>query len=212
MSQFVSCPRCKRRARIPDALLGRQVKCPGCSTTFTATPSAPAPGPEKEESAKKKPAAGREETYEVADDAGEHRGPRHHRDDDEEDEERPRRRRKKKRAQSESDGPWPVAIMATGGCLVLSFLTTLLSLGTAGLPVSSEGLGMKLLALAVGLVVSLVLMGVGTVGVKNRVVYGRGVPVTGMFAVIVSMIVTATGGGLCGFILYGLLFTLLRGR
>ncbi len=36
----IDCPSCNRKLRIPDELLTKQVKCPSCGTTFTA--SAPA--------------------------------------------------------------------------------------------------------------------------------------------------------------------------
>jgi predicted Zn finger-like uncharacterized protein len=41
----VTCPSCERPLRVPDELLGQQVKCPACQHTFEATavesPSAP---------------------------------------------------------------------------------------------------------------------------------------------------------------------------
>jgi predicted Zn finger-like uncharacterized protein len=49
MPEIINCPQCERKLRVPDDLLGQQVKCPTCSTTFTATaaPSeAPAPAPQ----------------------------------------------------------------------------------------------------------------------------------------------------------------------
>ncbi len=85
--------------------------------------------------------------------------------------------------------------------------------GDARLPESQEGLGIKVGSLIFGLGVSLVLMAVGLVGVKNRVAYGRwGDEVHGTFGVILSTCVTLLGGCLGGFILYGLLFTVLHGR
>jgi predicted Zn finger-like uncharacterized protein len=40
MAEAIHCPQCARELRIPENLLGKRVKCPGCGTTFTA----PAPG------------------------------------------------------------------------------------------------------------------------------------------------------------------------
>jgi hypothetical protein len=40
MPETVTCPQCGRELRVPETLLGKKVKCPGCATTFTA----PAPG------------------------------------------------------------------------------------------------------------------------------------------------------------------------
>jgi predicted Zn finger-like uncharacterized protein len=37
MPQLVSCPHCQRQLNVPDNLLGKNVKCPSCQNTFTAT-------------------------------------------------------------------------------------------------------------------------------------------------------------------------------
>jgi hypothetical protein len=36
MPEIVSCPDCDRKLRVPDHLLGKKVKCPGCNVMFTA--------------------------------------------------------------------------------------------------------------------------------------------------------------------------------
>jgi predicted Zn finger-like uncharacterized protein len=36
MAEIISCPQCERKLRATDDLLGKQVKCPTCGTTFTA--------------------------------------------------------------------------------------------------------------------------------------------------------------------------------
>src|SRR5260370_7054686 len=41
MQNTVPCPSCQRELRVPDQLLGKLVKCPACSTTFTANLSGP---------------------------------------------------------------------------------------------------------------------------------------------------------------------------
>jgi predicted Zn finger-like uncharacterized protein len=59
MPETITCPQCSRELRVPESLLGKKVKCPGCGTTFTApaagaalpdeglaAPSAPSPGGE----------------------------------------------------------------------------------------------------------------------------------------------------------------------
>lgn len=33
----ITCPSCSRQLRVPDDLVGKYVKCPGCDKTFTAT-------------------------------------------------------------------------------------------------------------------------------------------------------------------------------
>src|SRR6202521_262788 len=40
MSEVVNCPKCERKLRVPEELLGKKVKCPTCSETFTATAAA----------------------------------------------------------------------------------------------------------------------------------------------------------------------------
>jgi predicted Zn finger-like uncharacterized protein len=41
MQNTVPCPSCNRELRVPDQLLGKLVKCPACSTTFTANLTPP---------------------------------------------------------------------------------------------------------------------------------------------------------------------------
>ena len=134
------------------------------------------------------------------------------RDEEDDDEIRPRRK-KKRRQQEEEEGPWKIAILVTVGIIVVTFLGTLLYLGTAGLPESKDGPAIKVLALGFGLLVSGVLIGLGIVGVKRQESYGRwGIDFTGFYGVVFSMIQAALGGFLCGFILYGVFFTILHGR
>lgn len=49
MPVIVDCPSCNRKLRVPDDLLGRNVKCPTCGTTFQANaasePTLPTPTP-----------------------------------------------------------------------------------------------------------------------------------------------------------------------
>lgn len=35
----IACPSCARELRVPDGLIGKQVRCPSCQTTFTAQAS-----------------------------------------------------------------------------------------------------------------------------------------------------------------------------
>ncbi|HEV3117170.1 MAG TPA: MJ0042-type zinc finger domain-containing protein [Gemmataceae bacterium] len=114
MPELIQCPKCNRKLRVPDNLLGKKVKCPSCSTTFTAAageeelPTAPLI--EEEESPKvaprKPPPRPREEAIEERSERPRRR-PRPPEDEDEEEdeteaddyedeeeEERPRRRRR----------------------------------------------------------------------------------------------------------------------
>jgi hypothetical protein len=84
MATIINCPDCDRSLKVPDELLGKKVKCPGCGVTFTAAGKRAAPEP---------PPARRS----ARDDEGIEEEPRGRkpaiRDDDEEDERRVRRRR-----------------------------------------------------------------------------------------------------------------------
>src|SRR5262245_7345022 len=48
MPTIVDCPSCARKLRVPDELLGHQVKCPTCETTFEAAVNGSAAGPRAE--------------------------------------------------------------------------------------------------------------------------------------------------------------------
>ena len=48
MQNTIPCPSCGRQLRVPDDLLGKLVKCPACTQTFTANLSAPTPPAEDE--------------------------------------------------------------------------------------------------------------------------------------------------------------------
>jgi hypothetical protein len=46
MAQQITCPSCSKTLNLPDTLIGKEVRCPNCQTTFTAeatTPPQPAP-------------------------------------------------------------------------------------------------------------------------------------------------------------------------
>lgn len=47
MPLLLKCPSCERELRVPDELLDKKVRCPGCATTFTAeaVPPTEPPGP-----------------------------------------------------------------------------------------------------------------------------------------------------------------------
>jgi hypothetical protein len=71
----------------------------------------------------------------------------------------------------------------------------------------------KIGSLGFGLLVGVVLVGMGTLSVKNRTFTDRwGREVRGTIAVVGGMSVAAIGGGLCGFILYALFFTVIHGQ
>jgi hypothetical protein len=96
MSNTTTCPSCKRPLRIPDELVGQQVKCPACGTTFAANrdreePAAP-PEREREREAPQRRPDRREEDRPARRQRDEEEDDRPRRQRDEE-EDRPRRRR-----------------------------------------------------------------------------------------------------------------------
>src|SRR5260370_23505401 len=55
MPATIKCPMCKRALEVPDELMGKRVKCPGCKMIFTATPPGAAPS---EDSSARRPRPG----------------------------------------------------------------------------------------------------------------------------------------------------------
>src|SRR6266478_5869515 len=50
MPSIISCPSCQKQLKVPDELIGKSVKCPGCKETFTAqTMSKSSPAPARED-------------------------------------------------------------------------------------------------------------------------------------------------------------------
>jgi hypothetical protein len=92
MPEITSCPQCQRKLRVPDDLIGRAVKCPGCGLQFTAAIDPPAAPRFPYGAVEEEPAAGRRSPPPLP-------PPRPVRDDDydrgqgrEDDYDRPRRR------------------------------------------------------------------------------------------------------------------------
>ena len=118
MPEIVRCPECHRQLKVPDALLGKKVRCPSCKTTFQAAVEAPVekppPAAEPPPSARKKPAAPPpEEQYEEAPPPSRPAAPPPPEEPDfeevppEEPEEKGRRRlRRKKRRSLDSGAGW----------------------------------------------------------------------------------------------------------
>src|SRR5207302_593089 len=125
MPEVIQCPKCNRKLRVPDHLLGKKVKCPSCSSTFTATAGeeelATAPLIEEDEALnvapRKPPPRPREEPIKERSDRPRRR-PRPAEDEDEyedeteaddyeeeEEEARPRRRRPIDEDEDEGDRP-----------------------------------------------------------------------------------------------------------
>jgi hypothetical protein len=112
MPAVVSCPNCRRRSRVPDTLLGKRVKCPGCAEIFTAAAGTPTP-PRKQAPVKKPPAQdeapgyevvdGDEDSERVADKPRSRRG----RADEDEDDERPRRPRRGREGDEDEEDDEP---------------------------------------------------------------------------------------------------------
>ncbi|HZT82466.1 MAG TPA: MJ0042-type zinc finger domain-containing protein [Gemmataceae bacterium] len=86
MPSVISCPKCERKLRVPDDLLGTDVKCPTCGETFTApTTNGTAPPPDEPPPARASRRTGRMPDEER---------PSRRREDDDFPEDRPSRRRR----------------------------------------------------------------------------------------------------------------------
>jgi predicted Zn finger-like uncharacterized protein len=90
MPEIVACPQCQRPLRIQDDLLGQEVKCPACRTTFTATTGRPPPAP-AEPQPERYPTRERDRREDRWEDEGRDRRRRREDYEDEEEYDRPRR-------------------------------------------------------------------------------------------------------------------------
>jgi predicted Zn finger-like uncharacterized protein len=99
MPEIISCPECERKLRVPDHLLGKKVKCPGCGTMFTGQGR----GAEDTPKSKSRAAAPPEERIEEKPRAG--RRPVVPPPEEEYEEDRPRRRRREEEEYDEDDRP-----------------------------------------------------------------------------------------------------------
>ncbi len=110
-AELVSCPECERKLRVPPELIGKLVKCPTCSKTFTAdlAQHAAPPDPEPAPVAVERPLRTSKVNDEEEEDEESERPRRRSRrdvEDDEEDEDRPRRRSRYRRDDEEEDEDW----------------------------------------------------------------------------------------------------------
>jgi hypothetical protein len=203
------CPECDARIKVIVSPGRTSVRCPECGARV------PLPDEESENEDDDRPARRSrqrdDDDEEEEDDAPRARRRRERDEDDEDDDDRPRRRKKQRR--EEGDGPW----LAAAGVAALGFVTTfggaLLVKGTEGLAPGEDGPIGKLFGLGLCLLVALVLAPLGVYAVKNRTAYGRwGIKVSGNMGVVLGIIQAAMGGLVGGYALYGVLFTLIRGR
>jgi predicted Zn finger-like uncharacterized protein len=105
-AELVSCPECQRKLRVPPELIGKLVKCPTCSHTFTADLARHAAPPEPESApvAVERPLR----TSKVGDDVeDEDRSRRRPRREDDDDDDRPRRRSRRQREDDNEDEDGP---------------------------------------------------------------------------------------------------------
>ncbi len=128
MSVIVSCPKCQKKLKIEDNVLGKNIKCPGCAAVFAtkapgaaaaappapvkAAPAAPkkAPPPDDEDEdeaprrpAKAAPKAARDDDDEEDDRPAKKPAAKAARDDDDEDEDRPTKKPAAKKSRADDD-------------------------------------------------------------------------------------------------------------
>ncbi len=124
MPSVIACPSCQKQLKVPDELIGRNVKCPGCKETFTAqvlsqsAPAAPPPMPQEEiaEKPRKRPAPPPEEEEE--DEAPPRAVRRRDDDDDDEGDARPSRRRRRGGARMEPHRGVLILLLGIGSLVV----------------------------------------------------------------------------------------------
>lgn len=192
----IRCTGCGARLKASEGKA--KVRCPGCGTVLQV----PAAAEASEE--------GRPDHLEEVDDAP---APRRRRHDEEDD--RPRWRRNRRPRAAWDEYLWLIAVGVAVVCFFISFGFTLLALGVKGLPEETEfgRYVVKLGSLGFGVFVALVFVAWGAYSVKIREFRGRwGEVITGPFAVVLGMFITVMGGSLGGFVAYGLLVALIRGR
>jgi hypothetical protein len=116
MPEIISCPDCERKLRVPDHLLGKKVKCPGCGTMFTGkaagargedTPKTKARSAARDERIEEKPRAGRRSVVPPPLEADEDDRPRRRRrpEDEYDEDDRPRARRREEEEDRDDDYP-----------------------------------------------------------------------------------------------------------
>jgi predicted Zn finger-like uncharacterized protein len=136
MPEIISCPDCARQLRVPDNLIGKKVKCPGCNVMFTAAAAGPQAVVTREDYQEVRPRR-REEEYDdrprrrPRDDYGdeEYDRPRRRQYDDEYDgyREDPRRQRIGWRKVCTGINIYTIALWIWSGALVLMLLGLLLA-------------------------------------------------------------------------------------
>src|SRR5947209_20560053 len=99
MPSIISCPSCQKQLKVPDELIGKSVKCPGCKETFTAqalSKSSAAPPREEVVEKPRKKAAPPPDDEEDDDEAPRKPVKRRAADEDEDEDERPSQRVKRR--------------------------------------------------------------------------------------------------------------------
>ncbi len=153
MPEIVRCPECHRQLKVPDALLGKKVRCPSCKTIFQAAIEAPVEKPPAAEPPppppRRAPAPPPEEQYEEAPRPSRPAAPPPPEEPDfeevppEEPEEKGKRRpRRKKRRSLDSGAGWQkvrlgltlvlIGIFVGIAMIVVYFLGSLLLAGMGG--------------------------------------------------------------------------------
>jgi hypothetical protein len=136
MPSVVNCPSCERRLRVPEGLVGEQVKCPTCGETFTADPDSPPPRRQEEEP---RPAARDTALPRPGRDDGDGEEPRprparsRRRDEDDSDEDHDRRPRRRRLGREKPGKVQAVGVMMLiGGILAIMLFVFLFLFGGIG--------------------------------------------------------------------------------
>jgi predicted Zn finger-like uncharacterized protein len=141
MPEQIRCPSCSSVLRVPDTLLGKNVKCPKCTMTFVAEMEEEDPPEGIVREPRRSPSRSR-----VRDDVEDEELPPE--EEEEEEEERPRRRKRRRRRRISAEasasvaGP-AIALMVVSGLAIalsiLSLLGNLFGVGLAAAAPASRG-------------------------------------------------------------------------
>jgi predicted Zn finger-like uncharacterized protein len=141
MPEQISCPSCGATLRVPETLLGKNVKCPKCQNTFRAETQAAAEPEEPEERVAREPAPARASSRrrQAPPEDYDDEGPPP--EDEDEDEDRPRRRRRRgsSAAASAVAGPAIALMVVAGLAIALSLLGLLLNMLGVGMAAAGPG-------------------------------------------------------------------------
>ena len=163
-ANLLGCTHCGAHLKAPAGKA--RVRCPRCGTVLTVPPGASGSAPAAEEPI--------DYLEDVEESPVRPRRPRHDEDF------RPPRRLRRRSRHAGSEYLWLIAVGAAAASFVIGFGISFADMGMQGLPADQNGnYALKVGALAFGVLVALIFVGMGVLAVKTRTIYLRGQVTTG---------------------------------